>query len=469
MNNCRKYINILKAASITLRLCLLLLGVIVASPAKAQINTTEAIEMGRAAMFYDDYITAIQYFNRALEAKPYLADAHYQRGFAQFNLADYKAAEEDLDRAVMFNPFRVEFFQLRGLCRIHNLNYRGACEDYTRVLEEIPNDQNAHFNRALCNLELKDYPATHADLDYIIYHWPTFARSYVVKAQAYLEVGDTLRGIYWIDSLLVLSKNEPDAWSVKGRHALQHADYTNAEHFYTQALKYDAGCEEYYMNRALARFNLHRYAQALIDCERVVDMNPDNSIAQQNVEMLRRLLKQPQQRAATSDEFLVVETPHQARSLMEEFKGKVERRKTERVFLPPFRVDGNHLVVEGGRHPMYSSDAIFLNIIQRTDVEAGASLTEAIERLRYYLDDPEVDAVILYNLGCLEVQNGTLAEAERLFSLAINRDPLLAEAYYNKAVALLLQNKSDQATPLLKKAADMGIVKAYNLLTHAKK
>lgn len=458
----------MKAAGITLRLCLLLLGVIAAGPSQAQVNTDEVIEMGRAAMFYDDYITAIHYFNRAIDAKPYLAEAHYQRGYAQFSLADYEAAEEDLNRAVTFNPFRVEYFQLRGLCRIHNLNYRGACEDYTRVLEDRPNDQNAHFNRALCSLELKDYSATHADLDYIIAHWPTFARSYVVKAQSYLEVGDTLRGIYWIDSLLVLSKNEPDAWSVKGRYALQHADYANAEQYYTQALKYDAGCEEYYMKRALARFALRRYEQALIDCERVVGMNPDNSIARQNAEMLRGLLKHPQQSTSASAHFLVADTIRKPRSLMEEFKGKVEHRKAERVFLPPYRVEGNHLVVEGGRHPMYCGDAIFLNILRRTDVEAGVPIAEAIARLRNYLDDPEVDAVLLYNLGCLEVQNGTLDEAERIFSLAIERDPLLAEAYYNKGVALLLQNKHEAATALLKKSADMGIVKAYNLLTHAK-
>lgn len=419
-------------------------------------------------MFYDDYITAIHYFDRALAAKPYLAEAYYQRGYAQFNLADYKAAEDDLNRAVMFNPFRVEYFQLRGLCRIHNLDYRGACDDYTRVLQDLPNDQNAHFNRALCSHELKDYPATHADLDYIIAHWPTFARSYVVKAQCYLEVGDTLRGIYWIDSLLVLSKNEPDAWSVKGRYALQHADYADADQFYTQALKYDAGCEEYYLNRAQARFSLRRYEQALIDCERVVGMNPKNTIARQNSEMLRQILAHPKHKTPPSAQFIVADTLKQTRSLMEEFKGKVERRKTERVFLPPYRVDGSHLVVDGGCHPMYCADAIFLNILRRTDVESGVPIDEAIGRLRNYLDDPEVDAVLLYNLGCLEVQNGTLAEAERLFTLAIERDPLLAEAYYNKGVALLLQNKTEAATSLLKKSADMGIVKAYNLLTYAK-
>lgn len=440
-----------------------------ASSVRAQINTTEAIEMGRTAMFYDDYYTAIHYFTRALEAKPYLAEAHYQRGFAQFNLADYKAAEEDLDRAVMFNPFHVEYYQLRGLCRIHNENYRGASDDYTRVIEEIPNDQNAHYNRSLCSLELKDYPATHADLDFIISHWPSFARAYVVKAQCYLEVGDTLRGLYWIDSLLVLSKQEPDAWSVKGRYALQHEDYASAELFYTQALKYDAGNEEYYMKRAKARFALTHFAQALNDCERVIGMNPANSVAQKNAELLRQVLQQPDLASSKLSEFLVDDNYHAARSLMEEFKGKIERRKTERVFLPPYHVEGNHLVVEGGRHPMYCGDAIFLNILRRTDVEDGVNINEAIARLRNYLDDPEADAVLLYNLACLEVQNGTLAEAERIFSLAIERDPLLAEAYYNKGVALLLQNKAELATPLLAKAADMGIVKAYNLLQHTKK
>lgn len=452
--------SIIEAAGITLRLCLLLLGLSIHIVAQAQLNTSQAIETGRQAMFFDDYRTAIHYFTLAVETKPYLAEGYYNRGQAYFHLGDFKMAEEDLSRAIMFNPFHIEYYELRGLCRIHTERYEAAANDYTTVIAEVPEHQTAYFNRALCRYELHDYATASLDLDFIIRHWPRFARAYVVKAQTCLELCDTLQGLFWIDSLLSISKREPNAWSVKGRHALKEKSYRLADSCYTQALRYDAGNVNYYLHRGIARFYSGYISRALSDFDRVLNIDPGNSIAQHNCSAIRHLIMTKNK---VLPELLDVEDK-ETRSFMKEFMGKVEGRANERVFLPPYRVDGTHIFVTGGRHPIYSDDESFLRMLQLTDVEAGVPLPTALAKIRSYVVALPDDALLLYNLGCLEVEGGTLEAAEQAFDKAIIYDPLLAEAYYNKAVVHLLRNEHNIARPLLLKAGDMGIVKAYAVL-----
>lgn len=446
---------------------MLLLGVSTSLPLYAQLNTAQAVETGRSAMMYDDYETGIHYFTRAIEAKPYLAEAYYYRGFAHFNLGNFARAEEDISRAITFNPFHVEYFQLRGLCRIHNERYDGAVEDYTAVLNEIPADQNAHFNRALCHYALHNYTEAAQDLDYIIRLWPRFARAYVVKAQTCLEMQDTLQGLYWIDSLLSISKKEPIAWDLKGRQALAHQEYILADSCYTQALKYDAGNVNYYIYRAQARTVTGHIQEAINDYDRVLMIKPDEKTALHNIGVLKK--SRDKKDPTLLSQVLPIKEEKTAISYLEEFKSKVENRSNERVFLPPFRVNGHRLYVEGGRYPRFTSDENFLDMINSADTEQSVSLSSAIFKLRKYAEQTPDDPIILYNLGCLEVEGGTIEDAEAAFSRAIEHDPLLAEAYYNKAVVHLLQNKTDLAKPLLVKAAEMGVVKAYRLLNQIHK
>lgn len=560
-----------KAADVTRRLCLLLLGVLTFLRVEAQINTTQVVQMGRAALYYDDYVTAIHYFNSVIEAKPYLAEAYYYRAYAKFSLEDYESAEQDLDKAIVFNPFRVEYYQLRGLCRIHNVRYNEAIDDYSHVLLELPEDQGSHYNRVLCRLENKDYDTANTELDYIIGHWPKFTRAYLIKAQTCLAMGDTLQSVFWVDSLLVLNKREHAAWSFKGRYALQHEEWALADSCYTQALKYDVGNADYYLERAQVRNAMNRYNLALADYDRVIEMIPQHFVAHYNRGLIRArvgddnraiedfnfvILQEPdntlaiynraelrqnigdyqgaikdytsllqqypnflygyQQRAkcyravgstakAVRDEArvqsaeldllfgakkkskikevrkrsdralehydqLVEEDEDTTRTFMSEFAGKVQNRKAERVFLPVYHVEGQQLKVSEARQPIFCTDEELLTMVH--DIEEKLNLSSSLTALdvaRAYAAQKPEEAVLQYNLGCLEAESGKLEDALTAFSSAIELDPQMAEAYYNKAVVFLLINDNDAAGPLLSKAGEMGLFKAYNLLKQSKK
>ena len=125
-----------------LRICFFLVCALSLVAGRAQTHVEHVLDMGRVALSYSDYITAISLFNRAIEARPYTAEAFYLRAAAKSSLEDYAGAAVDLDEAIRLNPFRTEYYALRALCRIHAQQYEAAVEDYGKVLAEHPEDQS---------------------------------------------------------------------------------------------------------------------------------------------------------------------------------------------------------------------------------------------------------------------------------------------------------------------------------------
>ena len=90
-----------------LRLTYLVLWVMCPLLGWAQINTDRVMMIGRNALYFEDYVLSIQYFNQVINAKPYLADPYFFRGLAKINLDDYPGAESDCSEAIERNPFVV--------------------------------------------------------------------------------------------------------------------------------------------------------------------------------------------------------------------------------------------------------------------------------------------------------------------------------------------------------------------------
>ena len=122
---------------------LILLAILPLHEVRAQYNTNRLIISGQSALYYEDYVLSIQYFNQALAAKPYLYEPWFYRGLAKFYLDDYTGSEADVTRAIELNPYIYNMFELRGLCRIRQKHYAQAIDDYTRSINLNPQNQTA--------------------------------------------------------------------------------------------------------------------------------------------------------------------------------------------------------------------------------------------------------------------------------------------------------------------------------------
>lgn len=72
---------------------LYIIGVFSPLSSWGQINTDRVMTIGRNALYFEDYVLSIQYFNQVINAKPYLAEPYFYRGLAKMNLDDYQGAE----------------------------------------------------------------------------------------------------------------------------------------------------------------------------------------------------------------------------------------------------------------------------------------------------------------------------------------------------------------------------------------
>ena len=100
----------------------------------AQINTERVMTIARNALYFEDYVLSIQYFNQVINAKPYLFEPYFFRGLAKLNLDDYQGAERDCDAAIQRNPFVVAYYQIRGQARIRHDKFAGAKSHYRSAL-----------------------------------------------------------------------------------------------------------------------------------------------------------------------------------------------------------------------------------------------------------------------------------------------------------------------------------------------
>ena len=74
-------------------------------PTYAQLNTDRITAIGRNALYFDDYVLSIQYFNQVIKLKPYLSEPYLLRAIAKIQLGDYTGAMLDcISRPAAHDP-----------------------------------------------------------------------------------------------------------------------------------------------------------------------------------------------------------------------------------------------------------------------------------------------------------------------------------------------------------------------------
>ena len=165
------------------------------------------IDIGRNAIYFDDYVLAIQYFNLVINSKPYLYEPYFYRALAKFYLDDYTGAEADCSRAIERNPFFPSSYQVRGLSRIKLGKLSTAVEDYTKAVEMEPGNRSLWHNLTICYLELNRLHEADSICDRMLKQWPRQAEGYGIKCQIKMAEKDTVEAEKLIDKALEVDSN----------------------------------------------------------------------------------------------------------------------------------------------------------------------------------------------------------------------------------------------------------------------
>lgn len=255
--------------------------------AYAQLNTDRLMTVGRSALYYEDYVLSIQYFNQAISAKPYLYEPWYFRAIAKFYLDDFAGAEADCTQALDRNPYVVSCYELRGLCRIRLRRFSDAVSDYTRALRYDPENQGLWFNRVLCHVQDSDYVQAHAELDTMLVKWKKYAKGYALKGEVYMLQKDTASAIKAIDESLAIDPYDGPTWAGRSIISLARQEWAEAETFLDKAIHLMPKNAGLHINRALARYHQNNLRGAMADYDTALDYDPNNFLGHYNRGLLR--------------------------------------------------------------------------------------------------------------------------------------------------------------------------------------
>lgn len=258
------------------------------SVALAQINTDQVMNIGRNALYFEDYILSIQYFNQVIAQKPYLAEPYFYRAVAKISLDDWTGADTDATQCIDINPFIRDSYRVRAVAR-HNLHrFDDAIEDYKRCLEDKPNDKDIILNLAMCNLATKRYHEADSCLSWIMERDSTNEKVFLALAQMHLEQTDTIGALNYLSRSIEINKNNVQAYLMRCEiYFSVLKDVKKALADIDEVIKLEPNNVAYYINRSIMRYQIKDYRGTMADLDYAIAIDPENITAHYNRALLR--------------------------------------------------------------------------------------------------------------------------------------------------------------------------------------
>lgn len=256
----------------------LILGAV--AVATAQINTDQVLRVGQNALYFEDYMLSIQYFNRVIQAKPYLAQPYFLRAIAKLNLDDYTGADADASRAIELNPYLTDAWEVRGVARQNLGRDSAAIADYAHALVLLPRNRQLLFNKALAESDIKDYAAADSSFAALLRYYPGFDSGYLGRARLSLARADTVAASADIEKALSINRNAVNAYIMRADIAIgRSSDFKSALADMDEAIRLQPRVPGLYINRAYFRYRLDDYFGAMADFDYALQLDPVNRTA----------------------------------------------------------------------------------------------------------------------------------------------------------------------------------------------
>ncbi|MDE6533891.1 MAG: tetratricopeptide repeat protein [Muribaculaceae bacterium] len=267
------------------------LAILSPSMAVSQVNAEQVLAIGRNVLSMDDYMLAIQYFNQAIKAKPYLADPYFYRAIAKLSLDDFKGAEADCSLAIERNRFKTEAYKVRGFARQNLGNDSLAIADYNIGLEYNPLDKYFLFYKAVAQTEIKDFDGADNTFALLLRQYPAFEEGFTARGRLNIAKGDTVAALDDLGKAISLSKSLVNPFLLRAEIEWHRKEWQKAGEDMDAAIRLHPEVADLYVNRAFIRYNSDDFFGAMSDYNYTLELDPDNTSALFNRALLRYEVK----------------------------------------------------------------------------------------------------------------------------------------------------------------------------------
>ena len=255
--------------------------------ANAQLNTDRLMSVGRNALYFEDYVLSIQYFNKVIQVKPHLAEPYFYRAVAKIQLEDYVGARRDLDSVIARNPFMPMAYYARAYIAGSQEQWQSAESDIKMALEYSPDNVTYRIN--LINI----YEATErmdsaiVVLDRMIRQSPHWIELRLEKMSLLVQSGDTVGAIAVANEAVEIEPRSAAAYGARAMIRLIAGDEESALEDCDKAIKYGTTNPGVYINRGIINYNKKRFRDAMTDYDKAVQMDGKLVAARFNRALLR--------------------------------------------------------------------------------------------------------------------------------------------------------------------------------------
>ena len=256
--------------------------------AKAQLNTDRITAIGRNALYFEDYVLSIQYFNQVIHLKPYLAEPYFYRAIAKIQLEDYQGALRDCNAAIERNPFSPGCYYARGYIYCQLKRWDEAEEDYTTALRFSPENRTYILLRADVRAQKKQYDLALEDIEQLLRREPQAATVWSEKGRICLLKDDTLAALDAFTQAATYDKANPAVWSALGVTNLMLEREDEAYVQLTQAINLGSKWAGDFTNRGVIHYHRHNYRGALADYDQAVKLAPREADSYYNRGVMRQ-------------------------------------------------------------------------------------------------------------------------------------------------------------------------------------
>jgi len=254
----------------------------------AQLNTERITAIGRNALYFEDYVLSIQYFNQVIHLKPYLSEPYFYRAIAKIQLEDYQGALRDCNSAIERNPFSPGCYYARGYIYRQLNELEKAEADYSEALQFSPENRTYMILRADTRAQRKLYDEALEDIEQLLRREPQSATIWSEKGHICILKKDTLLALEAFEQAAKYDKNNPAVWSALGVTNLMLNREDEAYVQLTQAINTGSKWAGDYINRGVIHYRRHNYRGALSDYDQAVKMAPRDADCYYNRGVMRQ-------------------------------------------------------------------------------------------------------------------------------------------------------------------------------------
>jgi len=254
----------------------------------AQLNTDRLTAIGRNALYFNDYVLSIQYFNQVIKLKPYIAEPYLLRAIAKIQLSDYQGALRDLNSTIERNPFNPGAYYTRGYVQRQLHNLEAAEADYTQALVHSPDNKTYLLMRADVRSAMEHYDEALEDINFLLRHEPESATIIFEKGVLLLSQHDSIGARDCFKRTTELEPYNSSNWSALGMMSMELGDDEEALMDLSKSISLGSKWAGDYVNRSILYHRKNNFRGALADLDLAVQLAPNEASVYFNRGLLRQ-------------------------------------------------------------------------------------------------------------------------------------------------------------------------------------